>query len=183
MFPRNGAKVPELRLAGFSDNWEQCKLGEIIRAKSFKAYLAEPQIGGKYEVVQQGENPVIGYANGIPYYDYNSVVLFGDHTLSLYKPKMPFFVATDGVRIISGTKEIDGDFLYYLLERYKPKTEGYKRYYTILVDRECFFTTNLSEQKQIGKVFLSVDNLITLHQHKLNAFQNEKQGLMQQLFI
>ncbi len=31
MFPKNGAKVPELRFAGFADDWEERKLGDITK--------------------------------------------------------------------------------------------------------------------------------------------------------
>ncbi len=123
---------------------------------------------GKYEVIQQGGEPIIGFANGTPCTDYKDIVIFGDHTLSLYKPKQPFFVATDGVRILKGTKNVDGFFLLFLLERYKPQSEGYKRYFNILSDIECFMSYNISEQKKIGAFFDTLDNLITLHQRKQN---------------
>ena len=34
MFPKNGAKVPELRFAGFADDWEDCKLEEVLRERN-----------------------------------------------------------------------------------------------------------------------------------------------------
>ena len=74
------ASVPAIRFAGFTDDWEQRKLGEVIKAEPFKQYLKEPEIDGKYEVVQQGDTPILGYANGNPFQDYGNVVLFGDHT-------------------------------------------------------------------------------------------------------
>ena len=46
------------------------------------------------------------------------ITLFGDHTLSLYKPIGPFFVATDGVKILSADG-FDGQYLFATLERYK----------------------------------------------------------------
>ena len=58
-------------------------------------------MGGEYEVVQQGDKPIASYADGLPFEDYKDIVLFGDHTLSLYKPKSAFFVATDGVKVLS----------------------------------------------------------------------------------
>ena len=127
MFPKPGEPVPELRFKGFTEPWEERKLGEMLQTLPFKPFLKEPEQGGKYEIVQQGNNPVIGYANGIPCCDYKDTVIFGDHTLSLYKPERPFFVATDGVRIVKGKQNINGFFLLALLERYKPQNEGYKR--------------------------------------------------------
>lgn len=59
-------------------------------------------------------------------------------------------------------------FLYYLLMKNLPKNEGYKRYSTILKDKEVWLTYNQDEQKRISEILLSLDSLITLHQRKLS---------------
>jgi type I restriction enzyme S subunit len=158
-------------------------LGELLQTLPFKPFLKEPEQGGKYEIVQQGNDPIIGFANGIPCNDYKDTVIFGDHTLSLYKTKRPFFVATDGVRIIKGKTHIDGFYLMSLLERYKPQSEGYKRYYGILADSDCCFTPNGHEQQEIGAFFRQLDNLITLHQRKLEKLQNLKKACLEKMFV
>ena len=173
---------PQLRFAGFDDTWEQRKLGELLQTLPFKQFLKEPEPDGKYEIIQQGNEPVIGFANGTPCNDYIDTVIFGDHTLSLYKPKRPFFVATDGVRIVKGKKNTDGYYLLSLLERYKPQSEGYKRYYSILADVECFTTYSASEQKQLGTYFENLDNLITLHQRKYDKLTNVKKSMLEKMF-
>ena len=141
-------------------------MGDLLQTLPFKQFLKEPEPDGKYEIIQQGNEPVIGFANGTPCGDYKDVVIFGDHTLSLYKPQHPFFVATDGVRIVKGQQDTDGYYLLSLLERYKPQSEGYKRYYSILADTNCITTYNTSEQEKIGVFFKLLDNLITLHQRQ-----------------
>ena len=149
-----------------TNSWEQRKLGEVLRTIPFKPFLKIPEQGGKYEIIQQGNEPIIGYANGEPCEDFRNTVIFGDHTLSLYKPKQSFFVATDGVRILQGTNDMDGYYLLSLLEGNSPQSEGYKRYYSILADREVLFTENHYEQVKIGLYFKNLNNLITLHQRK-----------------
>lgn len=181
MFPMKGQKVPEKRFPGFTGDWEQRKLGDLLQTLPFKQFLKEPEPDGKYEIIQQGNEPVIGFANGTPCGDYKNVVIFGDHTLSLYKPQHPFFVATDGVRIVKGQQDTDGYYLLSLLERYKPQSEGYKRYYSILADTNCITTYNTSEQEKIGVFFKLLDNLITLHQRKLEEMKKQKKALMQLL--
>ena len=173
---------PALRFKGFTDAWEQRKLGDWLQTIPFKPFLKEPEHTGKYEIIQQGNVPVIGYANGNPCYDYRDVVIFGDHTLSLYKPKHPFFVATDGVRILKGLQNTDGLYLFVLLERYKPRSEGYKRYYGILADSECFITNNTVEQQRIGKFFDALDHLITLNQRKCNKLLDMKKSMLEKMF-
>ena len=138
-----------------------------MKTLPFKPYLKTPQQNGKYEIVQQGNDSIIGFANGKPCTDCVDTVILGDHTLSLYKPQKPFFVATDGVRIIKGKDKMDGFYLLSLLERYKPQSEGYKRYYGILSDTDCFLTSDCSEQAQIGQYVSHLEYLITLHQCEL----------------
>lgn len=141
-------------------------MGDVIQTIPFKPFIKAPELKGRYQIVQQGNEPIIGYANGNPCNDYKDVVIFGDHTLSLHKPKTPFFIATDGVRIIKGQQVTDGYYLLSLLERYRPQNEGYKRYYNILKNSNCRTICDIDEQKQIGSLFSKLDNLITLEQEK-----------------
>ena len=175
-------KRPDIRFAGFEDDWEQRKLGGILRTLPFKSFLKTPEQGGKYEIIQQGNEPIIGYANGEPCENFRNTVIFGDHTLSLYKPKQPFFVATDGVRILQGMNNMDGYYLLSLLERNSPQSEGYKRYYSILSNREVFFTENHDEQAQIGLYFNQLDHIITLYQRKVDKLTAVKKSMLEKMF-
>ena len=182
MFPKNGAKVPELRFAGFADDWEERKAKEMIKTHHFRSYLAEPNDVGNYEVIQQGDKPIAGYANGEPFEYFYDVTLFGDHTVSLFKPTKPFFIATDGVKIISAD-EFDGRYFYVTLERYKPASQGYKRHFTILKNEDIWFTTNKDEQVKIGTFFKQLDETIALHQRKLDLLKEQKKGFLQKMFV
>ena len=182
MFPKNGAKVPELRFAGFADDWEERKFKDILKTHSFRSYLAGVSENGEYEVIQQGDKPIVGYSDGEPFTDYKDITLFGDHTVSLYKPKSPFFVATDGVKILSADN-FDGDYLYTTLERYKPEPQGYKRHFTILKNQDVWFTENMEEQQKIGSFFKQLDDTIALHQRKLDLLKEQKKGFLQKMFV
>ena len=182
MFPKNGAKVPELRFAGFADDWEERKFKDILKTHSFRSYLADGSDDGKYEVIQQGNNPIVGYSDGEPFTDYKDITLFGDHTVSLYNPQSPFFIATDGVKILSADN-FEGDYLYTTLERYKPAPQGYKRHFTILKNKDLCFTRNVEEQKKIGSFFKLLDDNIALHQRKLDLLKEQKKGFLQKMFV
>ena len=172
--------VPKIRFPGFTDAWEQRKLGQIIEVKPFKPYIAEANNTGKYPVIQQGDKPLLGYSDkNEPFRDYKSVTLFGDHTLSLFKPLEPFFVATDGIKILSSA--MYGLFFYYLLDRYKPHSEGYKRHFSILKEQDCWITSQ-NEQEKIGNFFFGIDQAITLHQRKLESMKLLKKSLLQKMF-
>lgn len=182
MFPKNGENTPEIRFQGFADAWKQYKLGNVLKSHAFRSYLAEPTEDGAYKIIQQGDKPEVGFAKGNPFIDFDGVTLFGDHTVSLYKPSEPFFVATDGVKILSADG-LDGKYLYSLLERYKPESEGYKRHFIILKNQYAWLTNNSDEQREIGTFFSQLDHLISLHQRKLEHLQEQKKALLQQMFV
>lgn len=174
--------TPSLRFQGFEGEWEEKKLGELLQTLPYKEFLKEPELAGKYEVIQQGNDPVLGFADGSPCMDFQDVVIFGDHTMSLYKPRKPFFVATDGVRILKGSREMDGEYLLALLERYMPPSEGYKRYYGILSDSECCSTCNLDEQRKIAILLQNFAQLLSLQAQKLEKFQSFKKAMLEKMF-
>ncbi|MFK4881385.1 restriction endonuclease subunit S [Lactococcus petauri] len=182
MFPKNGDTVPELRFEGFADAWEQCQFKDVLKSHSFRQYLAEPHIEGEFEVIQQGNRPVVGYADGESFKEYADVTLFGDHTVSLYKPVKPFFLATDGVKILSADG-FGGQYLFSTLERYKPEPQGYKRHFSILKNEGICFTKNTDEQLKIGSFFANFDHLLTLHQRKLDLLKEQKKGFLQKMFV
>ena len=147
--------------------WEQRKLGEITKTHSLKQYISEAFDHGKYMVIQQGENPIAGYANGDPFENFKDVTLFGDHTLSLFKPQEKFFVASDGIKILSPSLKMNGMFYYYLLEKYRPQSEGYKRHFTIMKKSTALFPIEIDEQIKISNFLKELDSLIALHQRKV----------------
>jgi type I restriction enzyme S subunit len=182
IFPKNEKNVPELRFAGFTEKWRRIKLKEILSTYSFRNYITSPYISGMYPVIQQGDNPIAGYANGNPFMNYNQVVLFGDHTLSLYKPKTSFFIASDGLKILY-SKYTDGFFLYYLLSKYMPMSEGYKRHYNILKEINVSFPDDYLEQHKIKNIFSEIDKKIEASTVLLDNLIRCKSFLLRELFI
>ncbi|MBS9335577.1 restriction endonuclease subunit S [Fructobacillus sp. M1-13] len=182
LFPKNGEQNPEWRFAGFADDWEQRKLGEILNVKKSKEYITESEISGKYKVIQQGDNPVAGYSDKEPFTDYNDVVLFGDHTVSIYQPKHPFLLATDGVKVLEALN-LSGNFLYALLEKNRPEQQGYKRHFSILKGVSGIYPQKKEESVEIGNLFDMLNQTITLHQRKLEKLELLKKAMLQKMFI
>ena len=183
MFPKNGEDVPEIRFKGFTDAWEQRKLGTIITVHPSKDLIVEAvEDEGRSIVVQQGDSPILGYSNAEGFEGYINVTIFGDHTVSLYKPQLPFVVATDGVKILSSSI-LQHQYFYTVLEKYKPIPQGYKRHFSILKEQIANITVNKDEQKKIGEFFETIGDLITLHQRKLDELKNMKKTLLQQMFV
>ena len=162
-------------------SWEQRKVGNILKSVNVEICGA-PSESGKYEVIQQGNVPVAGYTDLEPYRDYQPIVLFGDHTLSIYKPKRPFLVASDGVKAYC-LQNVEGNYFAYLLEKNLPANEGYKRYSSILKDREINLTFDNDEESKIGILLDNLNTLITLHQRKCEKLKNIKKSLLEKMFV
>ncbi|WP_327133218.1 restriction endonuclease subunit S domain-containing protein, partial [Mycoplasma capricolum] len=145
--------------------WEQWKVGNLI--SSVNVNVCENTFSnGKFEVIQQGSEPILGYvSNGIknPYFDYESTILFGDHTLSLYKPKKPFFIASDGIKVYK-SNFLNAYYLYYLIKKNIPNSNGYKRHSSILKSKNVLLSIDELEQYKISLLLNTLDSLITLHQ-------------------
>lgn len=183
MFPKNGSDTPEIRFKGYTEAWEQRKLGTMITVHPSKDLIVEAiENEGTSIVVQQGDSPILGYSNAEGFEGYINVTLFGDHTVSLYKPQLPFVVATDGIKILSSSI-LHHQYFYTVLEKYKPIPQGYKRHFSILKEQIANITVNKDEQKKIGEIFEIIDNLITLHKRKLQQLKKIKKAMLEKMFV
>ena len=183
MFPKNGSNVPEIRFKGFSDAWEQRKLGDVAKYRNGKAHENDISEQGKFIVV----NSKFVSTNG-------EVRKFSNKQIEpLFKNEIAFVLSdVPNGRAIARTFLVDKNDKYTLNQRIAGITpiEGTCPYFLhILMNRNKYFLqfddgakqTNLSvddviefaeyypsseEQQQIGNFFRQLDNLITLHQRK-----------------
>ena len=197
MFPKNGEKVPELRFAGFADDWEERKLGEVATFLNGRAYKQDELLdSGKYKVLRVGNF----YTNDSWYY---SNMELGDKYYVDKGDLVYTWSATFGPHIWSGEKVIyhyhiwkvelskflDRNFTLQLLEADKARllssTNGSTMIHVTKGDMESKIVSipNIDEQKQIGSFFKQLDNTITLHQRKLDLLKERKKGFLQKMFV
>ena len=212
MFPKEGEKFPEVRFPGFTDPWEQRKLDDFGLATSGTSIESEFSSDGKYKVISIGsysENSV--YTDqGIRAIESEKTIkrvlneddltmILNDKTTSgniigrvLRIEKGGIYVYNQRTQRIEPNKEkYDTQFLYQLLnaplirEKIFKQSQGNTQIYVnwSTIKELDYLIPSLSEQKQIGVYFQSLDNLITLHQRKLEHLQQQKKGLLQQMFI
>ena len=200
MFPKNGAKVPELRFAGFADDWEQRKLIEVADYRNGKAHEKDISENGDYIVV----NSKFVSTNG-------AVKKFSDELIAPLKKGELAFVLSDvpNGRAIARTFLIDEDNKYSLNQRIAgitPHSDTNSYFLHSLMNRHHYFLrfddgagqTNLSkkevenwtelypsieEQDKIGSFFKQLDDTITLHQRKLDLLKEQKKGYLQKMFV
>ena len=79
------------------------------------------------------------------------------------------------------------DFDFALLSRYS-LSSGYSgstipHIYFKDYGNNDYFVPKINEQEEIGKLFKQIDNLITLHQRKLEKLQNIKKSMLEKMFV
>ena len=171
MFPQNGNKVPEIRFKGFTDEWEQRKLGDVAQEfKSGNSLKAdEIDITGDYPVY--GGNGLRGYTSTYNHDGEYALIgrqgaLCGNMNYSVGKA---YF--TEHAIVVKADENNDTRFLYYMLDtmnlgQYSDQSAQPGLAVNKLVKLENQFPTK-EEQQRMGWYFSNIDHLITLHQRKL----------------
>ena len=185
MFPKEGKNVPEIRFKGFTDTWEQRKLGEIYKFQ-YGEFNNNPSNGGIYPVY--GANGIIGgYTN---YNAENSVIIghMGEYAGSVLWGNGKHFVTYNGTISKPKGENVASKFGYYMLyQKDINKICGGSGLpflsYEQLNKIEVCYPKDIKEQKSIANYLTNIDNLITLHQHKLEKLQNIKKSLLNKMFV
>ncbi|WP_432706268.1 restriction endonuclease subunit S [Bifidobacterium longum] len=195
MFPKDGESVPEIRFAGFTDPWEQRKFSNLTDRVSMQSSDPDlPQV--EYEDIVSGEGTLNkdlrdkeGGKTGIKFYAGD--VLYGKLRPYLMNWLYPQFngVAVGDFWVLRAT-ECDSSFLYRLVQ-----TDSFQRLANVssgskmpradwnLISQSFFAVpADYAEQRVIAKSLAELDDLITLHQRKLELLQNIKKSLLDKMF-
>ena len=192
------ALVPQIRFAGFTDPWEQRKLGELFEEHSEKDRDDLPAL----TIIQGGGTVHRDESNRNLQFDRNSlsnykVVDTGDFIVHLRSFEGGLEKATccglvsPAYHIFRG-KNVDSDFyyLYFRSKRFidadlKPHVYGIRDGRSIDIEgmKTIFIPwTNLAEQRRIGAFFDRLDSLITLHQRKYDKLCVLKKSMLDKMF-
>lgn len=197
MFPRKGQKVPEKRFPGFTDDWEQRKLGEVFEEYSEKNHSELPvltilQGSGTIHRDESDRNLLYDKSNLSNY----KMVHEGDFIVHLRSFEGGLEIATNTGIISPAYHTFHGEntdsrfyYSYFRSKRFididlKPHVYGIRDGRSI--DIEGMKTIKIpfpdyEEQKAIGTYIRNLDNLIALHQRKLDEMKKQKKALMQLL--
>ena len=191
MFPKNGEKVPELRFAGFADDWEERKLNEVA------IFYNGQRIPIDSSLRKQGEYPYYGATGIIDYVeDYifdGEFVLLAEDGANITMRNSPIAYLTQGKfwlnnhAHIMAMKDGSNNFLVQLLEKqnyekYNSGTAQPKLNSQVVKSLNFLFPTK-EEQKKIGSFFKQLDNTIALYQRKLDLLKEQKKGFLQKMFV
>ena len=200
MFPQNGAKVPEIRFDGFTYDWEQRKLGDLVDRVTRKNQDLVSElpltISAQYGLIDQNEffdkrvasKDVSGYyliENGE--FAYNKSTSTDAPWGAIKRLDRYENGVLSTLYIVFGIKEnnlVDSDFLvsYYSTNLWHKgiheiAAEGARNHGLLNIAPADFFETRLmipqdiEEQKKIGKYFIELEALITLHQRQTDFYK------------
>ena len=210
LFPKNGERYPELRFPGFTDAWEQRKLGQftarvtrknagqsdlpltisaqdglVDQRKYFNRQVASRDMSNYY-LIKKGEFAYNkSYSEGYPF---GAVKRLDYYDIGALSTLYILFEITD--------KNISSDFIvsYYMTHLWykeisKRAAEGARNHGLLNISTEDFFDSELNipnsieEQVKIGNFIKQFDKFITLHQRKLDHLKLQKKALLQQMFV
>lgn len=212
MFPKNGAKVPEIRFSGFTEDWEQRKLGEVIDNQYNGQTPSRANASfwnGEINWLSSGE-----LNRGVVSETIEKITEDGRKNANLkIVPKGTFVMAITGLEA-TGTrgncaklgidttmnqscmalfpkkKLLDSSFLF---QWYRKVGEEYGLQYTQGTKQQSYnaellkilpiVLPSVSEQVLIADFFDKIDDTIALHQRKLDLLKETKKGFLQKMFV
>ena len=202
MFPRNGENIPEVRFKGFSDDWEQRKFSELyakVTEKNDLSFGADKIISVANMYFKEDTKE-----SSDDYMKTYNVMRLGDIAFEGNRNKNyahgRFVENTIGDGIVSHVFDVfrpivDYDLNYWkyyinneiVMGRTMARCTKSSTMMTNLVAndflKEAVLVPVLEEQKKIGQYFSNLDNLITLHQRKLDKLKNIKKALLEKMFV
>ena len=212
MFPRDGEQFPEIRFKGFTDAWEQRKLGEVCERVTRKNKNGESDlpltIASQHGLIDQRDffNKVVAakdmsnyyllkkgefaynksYSNGFDYGSIKRLNAYEQGCLStLY---ICFGITSDDIE--SDYLECYFDTLKWYGDVSQICAEGARNHGLLNVDTKAFFDevtiempSSKEEQKKISAYLNNLDNLITLHQRKCEELKNIKKYMLKNMFV
>ena len=203
MFPKNGEKNPKIRFEGFTDDWEQRKLGEVVgiydgvhktpqyqdsgimflsvenitTLKSEK-YISEEAFERDYKVYPEKGDILMTRIGDV-----------GTTNVVQTKEKVAFYVSLALLK----PKEINSYFLSNAMKTSVFQKGLRERTLVTAIPQKInkdeigrvnvFITNNAEEQKKIGDYFTALDHLITLHQRKCEKLKELKKYMLHNMFV
>ena len=204
MFPKNGESVPEIRFAGFTDPWEQRKFSDITYLSGkknkenlpYESYSVTNEQGFIPQNEQFENGGTMATADKTMYYIV-SPNSFAYNPARINVGSIGYYENHENVivsslyEVFKTTLDVNDKFLWHwfkseafqkMIEKYQ---EGGVRLY-FYYDKLCMCSLpmpSLAEQTKIGSYFQSLDNLITLHQRKVEKLKNLKKSMLQKMFV
>ena len=200
MFPKNGSNIPEIRFKGFTDPWEQRKLGkcaefnpkselpdtfeyvdlESVVGTDILSHRTESKSSAPSRAQRLAKKGDVFYQTVRPYQKNNCIFEKDDNNWVFSTGYVQLRPVNDGYFLLTLLQ--NEDFVKLVLDRCTGTS-----YPAInsndLADIEVNIPSDNKEQQKIGTYFKNLDNLITLHQRELEKLQNIKKSMLEKMFV
>ena len=210
MFPKNGSSVPEIRFKGFTDAWEQRKLGEIVEIKDSARIpnnewsdIGVPYIRASDISSENLKGTLFISSERYEFYkNKTGAPMRGDVLFNgggeigksiICNDSKPIYVQGGAVLYArtSASNELEASYLktYYETSHSRKYIDaasagGTMKHFTLKPAQEMpVYLPEAEEQKQIGDFYICIDHLITLHQRELEKLQNIKKSMLEKMFV
>ena len=200
MFPQNGSSYPEIRFKGFTDPWEQRKLGEIgsvsMCRRIFKEQTSETGDIPFYKIGTFGADPDAfisrelfeEYKSKYPYPQKGDILISASGSIGRaveFAGNNEYFQDSNIVWL-NHDERLSNPFLkcfYSVVKWAGIEGSTIKRLYNDNILNTVICMPSVPEQKRIGLFFENLDHLITLHQRELEKLQNIKKSMLEKMFV
>ncbi|EGO9399825.1 restriction endonuclease subunit S [Enterococcus faecium] len=191
MFPKNGAKVPEIRFPGFTEDWEERRLQEVVdRYDNLRIPItASKRVAGN--TPYYGANGIQGYVEGYTH-DGEFILVAEDGANDLKNYPVQYVdgkVWVNNHAHVIQAKENLADNMFLMnairsinIEPFLVGGGRAKLNADVLMKLEVIIPLK-SEQQKIGAFFKQLDDTIALHQRKLDLLKETKKGFLQKMFV
>ena len=205
MFPKNGEKNPEIRFEGFTDDWEQRKVSDLLQERNeqaprseeypLMAFIADQGVAPKGE--RYDRSALVNDENGKKYkrteygdfiYSSNNLETgsiglnkYGNASIS---PVYSIFKRTSNVDLdFLGRRFLRKDFINEMVKWRQGVVYGQWKIHESDFLKINVVVPSIEEQKRIGHCFEKLDHLITLHQRKCEKLKELKKYMLQNMFV
>lgn len=200
MFPKDGARVPEIRFQGFHGDWVQHQFGDVgsvaMCKRIFKDETSDKGDIPFFKIGTFGGDPdaYIGrelfdeYKSKYPYPEIGDILLSASGTIGRqveYKGEDAYYQDSN-IIWLKHSKVISNKFLkvvYQVIKWNGIEGSTIKRLYNDNILKTKFFLPSLKEQEAIGDYFYNLDALISLQKDRFNKLKQIKQAMLSKLFV
>lgn len=194
---------PKIRFNGFTDDWEQRKLGELTIYRNGTGHEEKQSESGKYELINLNSISIDGGLKPSgKFIDEETETLLKDDLVMVLSdvghgdllgrvaiiPENNRFVLNQRVALLRNNSSVDIKYLFSYINAhqiyFKKQGAGSSQLNISRGSVENFevLLPHKDEQKKIGKYLSSIDNLITLHQRKCDGLKKLKKYMLQNMF-
>ena len=173
------------RLKGFSGEWEEVKLGDLLDYQQPTKYLVENTIyNNSYSipVLTAGKTFILGYTNenegicrDLP------IIIFDDFTTSSKYVDFPFKAKSSAMKLLKSKPNVNLKFIYGAMQLIKFEVGGHQRHWISKFTRLTISCPPFKEQTAIAQILMAIDKELNLLKSKTEKLKEQKKGMMQVL--